>query len=77
MSDSIPIGIESIRVKWDVTLKYTKNAVKANDDNIKRNFAFLFSRFSQINADKKKNSINVKELIKNLRNCKFSFCACE
>ena len=72
ISDSIPIGIESIRVKCDVTLKSTKNTVKTNEKNIKRNFAFLFSRFSQIKAAKKKNSINVKELIKNLRNCKLS-----
>jgi hypothetical protein len=59
-----------MRVKCDVTLKYTKKAVNANEKNINRNFAFLFSRLSKINADKNKNSINVKEFIKNLRNSK-------
>jgi len=44
--------------------------VKANEKNNKRNLDFLFSRFSPIKAAKKKNSINVNELIKNLRNCK-------
>jgi hypothetical protein len=71
--DSIPIGIESIVLKWDVVSKYIRNPIKETDNINRVVLIFLLSIFNQRKNDKEMNSIKVKEVIKKRRRPGFPF----